>query len=59
MFRLNIETDNEAVRSTEDIAVMLSDVAGKLATGITEGFIRDVNGNRVGQWKYIRKADNE
>lgn len=51
IFTLSIASDNDEMRTADDVANALSTVAGDLAAGRTEGSIRDVNGNTVGGFK--------
>jgi hypothetical protein len=55
-FTLKIKLGNEAMQTGEDIAEALQRIAGKLKyigypSSNDYGNIRDVNGNRVGEWK--------
>ena len=61
-FKLEIELGNDAMQTGEDIAAALHHVAGAIDTigdmrGADpydkSGVIRDLNGNRVGQWKVV------
>lgn len=49
-FDLSIRLENDAMQTAEDVAQALERVAAKLAVGITEGPVRDVNGNTVGSY---------
>ena len=58
---IKINLDNAAFESKHEIARCLSEVAGEIADTQAEhpastssaGFIRDINGNSVGQWDII------
>jgi len=50
MFTLSIETDNDAFTNGEEIARILKEVAIQLENGKEFGTLRDVNGNKVGNW---------
>lgn len=52
-FVLNIDSDNDACRTREDLSEMLSNVAENVIhhTCCDKGTILDINGNRVGYWK--------
>ena len=51
MFTLSIETENEAFTNDgEEIARILKEVAIQLENGKEFGTLRDVNGNKVGNW---------
>ncbi len=54
MFIFKIETDNDAFREddTAEIARLLREAADKLEEGQTARGVKDLNGNRVGQWEY-------
>jgi hypothetical protein len=55
MFRLTIILGNAAMLTPEHVADALRRVAGELdRCGLPEeaGSIRDLNGNRVGTWRY-------
>lgn len=47
------EEDHAAARAVES-ALILRTVARRIDEGLTEGAIRDSNGNTVGEWK-LRK----
>ena len=54
-FTIEIETDNAAFGETRigaarELAIMLHEIARRLARGETEGRVRDVNGNTVGRF---------
>ena len=53
-FSLTIELGNEGMKDKHDIARVLSDLEQKFrrnpSIGVMAGSLRDVNGNRVGQW---------
>jgi hypothetical protein len=59
MFRVRMDTENESARSAEAVAAILTDIAAKLLDGRTEGFIRDINGNRIGTWKFFTETNEE
>ena len=51
MFTLSIETENEAFTNDgEEIARILKEVAIQLENGKEFGTLKDVNGNKVGNW---------
>ena len=56
---IKINLDNDALQSKYEIARCLSKTAGEIldtpgeAPVNSAGFIRDVNGNNVGQWDII------
>lgn len=57
-FKLSIELGNDAMQTSQDIANALNGVAARLkdvGTSPMHGVIRDINGNRVGEWE----VDNE
>lgn len=47
-FMVTINLGNDAMREPEHIAEMLDRVAQAVRGGMTEGPLRDLNGNRVG-----------
>ncbi len=57
-FNLRIELGNAAMQTPEDIADALRSVANKLESGNTEGSIRDLNGNTVGEFKIEEENDS-
>lgn len=49
--KIEFKTGNEAFSGDSfdfEVARILRDVASKIETGVTEGIIRDVNGNTIG-----------
>jgi Flp pilus assembly protein TadG len=50
-FKLSIELGNDAMQTAEDVANALQDIADELASGASDGHIRDDNGNTVGTWE--------
>lgn len=59
-FRIEIELGNDAMQTEEDVARLLSETARKLRAktihlyhggDYPSGALRDVNGNKVGQWE--------
>jgi len=51
-FVLTIDSENEGVENREDVAQLVANVARKFSTGRDNGIIHDINGNRVGSYKY-------
>ena len=51
MLKLQFETGNEAMQTSEAIAAALVEVAGKIKTGRDSGRIMDSNGNSIGNWE--------
>jgi hypothetical protein len=51
-FDLNIEMGDDAMQTGDDVADALEFVATRLREGYTSGLIVDVNGNRVGVYKF-------
>ena len=49
-FRLQIELGNEAMQTKEDVSLSLLTIARKLSNGLDNGYIHDLNGNKVGDW---------
>lgn len=58
-FQLKIELGNDAMRTPEDIAHELEWVLFRVQAGVTEGVIRDINGNLVGGWSYALAEEDE
>ena len=61
MFKLEIETGGAAFRDEDgesldpnatEVLRILWDVICKLEAGYTDGSVIDVNGNKVGNWRY-------
>ena len=50
-FTLKIKLGNEAMQDELDVIEALTAVIHKLGGGLPGGFILDVNGNTVGEWK--------
>ena len=52
MFTLSIETENEAFTNGdgEEIARILKEVASQVENGKEFGTLKDINGNKVGNW---------
>lgn len=59
-FQLTIDSDNEAMRTADDVARALRKVANRLA-GESDGAmsIFDDNGNNVGEWSLRGSASND
>ena len=55
-FTLRIKMGNEAMQTPEDVANRLLAVANRLNYGMDRqsGEILDMNGNKVGEWKFIK-----
>lgn len=53
-FRVLLSTDNAAFEDGRDFetARILRDVAGRLENGESGGTVRDINGNRVGDYGF-------
>lgn len=49
-FELSIELGNDAMQNGNDIANALIDVQDRLRMGICTAYIKDDNGNTVGEW---------
>lgn len=55
MFKLEFSTTNAAFcdgNNTTEIERILQKVAKQVANGVTEGKIRDINGNTIGLFTY-------
>jgi hypothetical protein len=58
MFTLEIETENAAFEddrtssAREEISRILRVASEQLLCGAGGGFLRDINGNRVGKWRW-------
>lgn len=50
-FTLTIRLGNEAMMDASDVATELRDIARDLEYGLTDDWVRDGNGNRVGEWR--------
>lgn len=54
-FTVNIETSNHAFcddNGRTEVIRLLGALAGNLVYGQCDGVLRDINGNRVGEWKF-------
>ena len=49
-FKLEIRLGNDAMQTHDDIANALEEVATKVHNGCTHGYVRDINGNTVGDF---------
>jgi len=52
MFKLEIETGNEAMRTYEDIAAAMDATREQIEAGEQSGILCDVNGNTVGSYEF-------
>ena len=52
-FEIEIRGGNDAMRTTEDVAQALRQVAAKLERGDLAGMIRDENGNTCGHFEFV------
>lgn len=50
-FMLNIDMRNVAMRSDEDVAAAIHEVARKVEESSQSGIVRDANGNTVGSYE--------
>jgi hypothetical protein len=50
-FTLTIKLGNTAIQSGADISLLLEKYLGPITFDMTEGKIKDDNGNTVGSWK--------
>jgi hypothetical protein len=55
-FRLRIYLGNAEMESLDHIATALEETAKKLKSGRDEGIIKDINGNKVGEF-FIHGAE--
>ena len=53
MFRLQFKTDNAAFEDSQEIGDILRSIASKIDNGQTSGYVRDSNGNNIGEWGII------
>lgn len=51
-FTITIETGNDAMQTSADVADALREVADKLDAGRDGGLVRDANGNTVGRFDF-------
>jgi hypothetical protein len=53
MFEVKFSTENAAFGEdrAEEICRILKEVEAKVKAGYEDGSIRDINGNRIGQWE--------
>ncbi len=53
--KIEFETDNAAFEDGySEVVAILREVADKIENGVTDGQIRDTNGNKVGKYEYKR-----
>lgn len=57
-FTLEIDSDNAAMRSREDVVDTLRNVIDRLERGGVGNHIYDVNGNKVGTWEFDDSEDS-
>lgn len=50
IFKCEIEMDNEAFEDPEELRRLLVDLGDKVVGDWKAGNLRDLNGNRVGEW---------
>lgn len=59
-FKVKIEMGNDSMRTVQDVALALVDVAKRVARGDCDGArIRDANGNTVGAWAIVLDRDGD
>lgn len=53
-FEIKFTTDNDAFKENpqDEVIRILQDVATRISEGKIDGYIYDVNGNKVGYWLY-------
>lgn len=51
-FTLQIRMGNDAMQTARDASDALIEVSEDILNGRTEGRIRDLNGNTVGEWEF-------
>lgn len=58
-FVLEINLGNEAMQTPETVAIALEEVVRVLRSGRFDGNdarpIRDINGNRIGEWTWVER----
>ena len=48
---INIKTENEAFDDPNELPRLLLEIVDRINQGETEGIVRDINGNKVGEWQ--------
>ena len=48
--KIKLNTDNQAFEDNQEIERILQEAVKKIASGISQGILRDYNGNKVGQF---------
>lgn len=61
MFKITIKTENAAFEGdvSSEVARILETVARKIRNGETSGKLRDINGNKVGEFYFDTDDDYE
>ena len=60
MMNIEFKTDNDAFQDGNDVAEIsriLDKIRDSVLEGQEDGVIHDLNGNRIGAWKYDRSED--
>ena len=60
MMHIEFKTDNDAFQDGNDVAEIgriLDKIRDSVLEGREDGVIHDLNGNRIGAWKYDRSED--
>ena len=57
-FEIEIRGGNEAMRTTEDVAQALRQVAEKIAQGTLAGNVLDENGNTCGHFRFVKEGES-
>ena len=55
-FKLTIELGNDAMKDQYDIATALRQLARDVESGREAGYVRDLNGNTVGEYALVAEA---
>ena len=53
-FKLEIQLGNDAMRTPANVSAALKEVCHRMPKGAEAGIIRDVNGNTVGSWEFVK-----
>jgi hypothetical protein len=56
-FKVDIKSRNDAMTGKNSVQEILEEIVVELDAGEDSGMIRDVNGNTVGNWSYLRQED--
>ncbi len=57
-FKVDIKSRNDAMAGKSSVIAILDQIVVELIANEDSGMIRDINGNTVGSWSYLRVEEN-